>query len=139
MKRYLCTIALAGLLGGATSAAQVPSPRSTPPTFPRDEQQTVPSRPETQQPVETPSPASSSVDLQARVQDALRRQLPTSADQVKVNVADDGSLQLTGTVSTDRERQQVEKVTHSAAPNHAILNKLGVSGPNPNSGMSSRG
>lgn len=138
MKRYLSTFALAGLLSGGAILAQQPPPGRTMPTFPQDRQTVPPTRPEIQPPSETPpSPASSTADLQARVQDALRQQLPASADQVKVSVADDGSLELRGTVATDRERQQIEDVAHSAAPNHAITNKLTVSGSV--SGTSTRG
>ncbi|HKR31220.1 MAG TPA: hypothetical protein VJT08_12110 [Terriglobales bacterium] len=66
-----------------------------------------------------------------------RAEYPT--DQVKVGVADDGSLALKGTVATDRERQQIEDVARSAAPNHTIGNNLKVSGSVSSSGMSSRG
>lgn len=151
MKRHLCAFAFAGLLSGGFALAQQPPPGSTPPTFPRTQQQTTPptfpqdqqepvppTRPEIQPPAEAPPPATSpTADLQIRVQDAIRQQLPASADQVKVSVADDGSLELRGAVSTDRERQQIEDVARSAAPNHTIVDKLTVNGSV--SGMSSRG
>jgi hypothetical protein len=63
-----------------------------------------------------------------RVQKALRQQLPEAADEVGVNVSDDGSLELVGAVVCVREREHVEEVARSAAPNYVIVNKLRVGG-----------
>src|SRR5919108_3663301 len=42
MNRHLCTLALAGLLSGGAALAQQTPPASTPPTFPQDQQKTMP-------------------------------------------------------------------------------------------------
>lgn len=72
--------------------------------------------------------AASSTKAQSDIQSALRKQLPASADNVNVSVSDDNKIQLTGTVSSDTEKQQVEQIARSAAPSAEIVNKLNVSG-----------
>lgn len=76
--------------------------------------------------------ASGGAKAQSDIQSALRKQLPASADAVTVSVTDDNKVQLTGTVSSDAEKQQVEQIAHSAAPNMEIVNKLNTSS-SPNS------
>lgn len=62
------------------------------------------------------------------IQTALHKQLPNVADNVTVSSTDDSKIQLAGTVSSDAEKQQVEQIARSAAPNSEIVNKLTVSG-----------
>ena len=66
---------------------------------------------------------------QSQIQDALQRQLPSAAGNVTVSIADDNSIQLTGTVTTDDQKKQAEQIAHSAAPDQTIINSLSVSGP----------
>jgi osmotically-inducible protein OsmY len=73
------------------------------------------------------SSAAASTKAQSDIQSALRKQLPASADNVTVTVSDNNKIQLSGTVSSDTEKQQVEQIAHSAAPNVDIDNKLTVS------------
>lgn len=67
-------------------------------------------------------------NAQADIQSALRKQLPNVADNVTVSSTGDNKIQLSGTVSSDAEKQQVEQIAHTAAPNVEIVNKLTVSG-----------
>jgi osmotically-inducible protein OsmY len=71
--------------------------------------------------------AGASTKAQSDIQSALRKQLPASADSVTVSVSDDNKIQLSGSVSSDTEKQQVEQIARSAAPNVEIVNKLNVS------------
>lgn len=95
--------------------------------------QSTPSTPSTQQPDNSQvgqsgaSSAAASTKAQADIQSALRRQLPASADNVTVSAGDNNKIQLSGTVSSESEKQQVEQIAHSAAPNVDIDNKLTVS------------
>jgi osmotically-inducible protein OsmY len=74
-------------------------------------------------------------NAQADIQTALRKQLPNVADNVTVSSTDDNKIQLSGTVSSDAEKQQVEQIAHTAAPNAEIVNKLTVSSSNSPSSM----
>ncbi|HEY6250344.1 MAG TPA: BON domain-containing protein [Candidatus Angelobacter sp.] len=65
---------------------------------------------------------------QSDIQAALHKQLPNVADNVTVSSTDDNKIQLAGTVSSDAEKQQVEQIARTAAPNADIVNKLTVSG-----------
>ncbi|HLJ27439.1 MAG TPA: BON domain-containing protein [Candidatus Angelobacter sp.] len=98
--------------------------------------QTTPSTPPSQQPGAQQMPdrsptaqtsAGDSTKAQSDIQSALRKQLPASADNVTVSVGDGNKIQLTGTVGSDTEKQQVEQIAHSAAPNVDLDNKLTVS------------
>ena len=62
------------------------------------------------------------------IQAALHKQLPNVADNVTVSTTDDNKVQLSGTVSSDAEKQQVEQIARTAAPNADITNKLTVGG-----------
>jgi osmotically-inducible protein OsmY len=97
--------------------------------------QTMPSTPPSQSgaqqtPDQSPAGqtgAAASTKAQSDIQSALRKQLPASADSVTVSTTDDGKIQLSGSVSSDTEKQQVEQIARSAAPNVEIVNKLNVS------------
>lgn len=99
--------------------------------------QTMPSTPSSQSGAQQQTPdqsqagqssAAASTKAQSDIQSALRKQLPSSADNVTVSVTDDNKIQLAGSVSSDTEKQQVEQIARSAAPNTEIVNKLNVSG-----------
>lgn len=90
--------------------------------------------PSTSQPSQTPDNSqmgqkgAGSGNAQSDIQSALRKQLPNVADNVTVSSTADNKIQLAGTVSSDAEKQQVEQIARSAAPNSEIVNKLTVSG-----------
>src|SRR5579864_8309394 len=67
-----------------------------------------------------------SATAQSDIQSALRKQLPNVADNVTVSSTDDNKIQLSGTVSSDAEKQQVEQIARTAAPSADIVNKLTV-------------
>jgi len=69
-----------------------------------------------------------SASAQSDIQSALRKQLPNVADSVTVSSTDDNKIQLSGTVSSDAEKQQVEQIARTAAPSADIVNKLTVGG-----------
>ncbi len=111
---------------------------STPPTFPEGQknpsvnpgQTTRRQNPAQANPAsQTDAPTMSPAKAQNQIQDALRKQLPASADSVVVGVLSDNRIQLSGTVSSERERQQIEQVARSAAPDQVILNSIAVSSP----------
>jgi osmotically-inducible protein OsmY len=83
------------------------------------------------------SSAAASTKAQSDIQSALRKQLPASADNVTVSVTDDNKVQLSGSVASDSEKQQVEQIARSAAPNVDIVNKLSVSGSSSGPGSTS--
>lgn len=145
--------------------AQYPqNPAGTPPTFPEgtkqdpDAAQTQPQNPDQypqtspnpktnpdqyppQNPDQTPTaanpapPPSSLTHAQTAVEDAIRKQMPSSADKVSVGITDDNRLQLSGNVNTEQEKQKIEQIAQSAAPEANIVNSISVgnppSGPNP--------
>jgi len=74
-----------------------------------------------------------STKAQSDIQSALRKQLPASADNVTVSTTDDGRVQLAGVVASESEKQQVEQIARSAAPNAEIVDRLTVTGSNPGS------
>lgn len=130
--RHLYRMALTLVLGMGCALAQAGMQRepSTPPTFPS---QQLPSQqpPTMQHPDENAGQAGAASTTvlpkaQADIQSALRRQLPASADSVTVSISDDNKIQLTGTVTSDTEKNQVEQIAHSAAPDLSIVNKLQV-------------
>ena len=69
------------------------------------------------------------LQAQSQIQDALQRQMPSGAGNVSVSVANDNAIQLTGTVATDDQKQQAERIAHAAAPDQTIVNNISVSGP----------
>lgn len=125
--KNLHRMALILVFGAGFALAQtgMQNPPSTPPTFPSQQQPTM------QHPDESTgqSAAASTTALpkaQADIQSALRRQLPASADSVTVSVTDDNKIRLSGTVSSETEKNQIEQIAHSAAPDLSIVNKLRV-------------
>ena len=129
MMKHLYRMAFILVFGAGFAMAQtgMQNPPSTPPTFPN--QQQLP--PTTQHPDESGGQAGapSTTTLpkaQADIQSALRRQLPASADSVTISVTDDNKIQLSGTVTSETEKAQIEQIAHSAAPDLSIVNKLQV-------------
>lgn len=105
------------------------TPHTTPPTFPEGHRQNPtesrPNNPEQANPAEpVGTPSGSLSQAQSQVQDAINKQLPSAG--VVVNTTDDGKLQLSGTVSSERQKQQAEDIARSAAPNQSIVNKISV-------------
>lgn len=121
MKLYRMVLIL--VFGTGFALAQ--NPPSTPPTFPSQQQQ-----PTTQHPDEAAGQASaSSTDLvkaQSDIQSALRKQLPASADSVTVSSTADNKIQLSGAATSETEKNQVEQIARTAAPNVEIVNKITV-------------
>jgi osmotically-inducible protein OsmY len=52
-----------------------------------------------------------------------------TGDLVRVSVADDGSLQLSGTVDTPEQKQRAEDIARSTTTNQSIINKITVRNP----------
>src|SRR5262249_2741415 len=121
--RLLFILALGS--GFALAQTGMQNPPTTPPTLPSQQQ------PGMQHPDEnTGQPASNTtiVKAQSDIQTALRRQLPASADSVTVSTTDDNKVKLSGTVSSETEKNQIEQIARSAAPDVKIENKLTVAG-----------
>src|SRR5215510_408905 len=121
--RLLFILALGS--GFALAQTGMQNPPTTPPTLPSQQQ------PGMQHPDEnTGQPVSNTtiVKAQSDIQTALRRQLPASADCVTVSTTDDNKVKLSGTVSSETEKNQIEQIARSAAPDVKIENKLTVAG-----------
>lgn len=121
--KYVYKLAFILVIGTAFALAQTGAGQSSPSTSPSQQ-------PGAQTPDSSPmgqSGAGSAAKAQSDIQTALRKQLPASADNVTVSVGDNNKIQLSGTVSSDTEKQQVEQIAHSAAPGVDIDNKLTVS------------
>src|SRR5262249_21011954 len=149
---------LALSVGLAAAAQQQDRPGTTPPVVSSDTPQQnpdqmppAPANPDrrTQTPVspdedKPPSSQTSTMtrgsgasQAQSQIQDALQRQMPSGAGNVTVSVASDNSIQLTGTVSSDDQKKQAERIAHAAAPDQTIINNLSVSGTSGGQGSSS--
>ncbi|HEX5434157.1 MAG TPA: BON domain-containing protein, partial [Candidatus Angelobacter sp.] len=64
---------------------------------------------------------------------AIQKQMPSSADKVSVGITSDNRIQLKGNVDTEQEKQQIEQVAQSAAPDATIVNNISVGNPSPGS------
>ncbi len=160
MTRYIHKFALFLALGASCVFAQQGTRQgqapTTPPTFPGQQQpnpttnpdqtpgqQTPPANPEQSGTLGQTGTTSTTAITQAqtRIQSALRQQLPASADSVNVGLSEDNKIQLTGTVSSEQEKKQIEQVARSAAPDQIIINSISVSSsstlPTPPSSSSS--
>ena len=71
--------------------------------------------------------ATSPASAAGQIQDALQKQSPTLASKVNVTVAPDSSIQLSGTVDTQQQKDQAEQIARTAAPNQQVTNDLKVS------------
>lgn len=123
--KYVYKLAFILVIGTAFALAQTGAGQSSPSTSP-SQQPGVQQTPESS-PMGQSGSAGAAAKAQADIQTALRKQLPASADNVTVSVGDNNKIQLSGTVSSDTEKQQVEQIARSAAPGVDIDNKLNVS------------
>ena len=146
--KHLYKLAFILVFGAGLSVAQTgatgQSPATTPPTLPSGQQQpSTQSNPDQSPMGQTGTSSTTAITkAQSDIQTALRKQLPASADSVTVSVSDDNKIQLNGTVSSDTEKQQIEQIARSAAPDQTIVNKIIVSGSStkpPSSSISGQG
>lgn len=132
--KYLYRLMFIVVFGAGMSLAQTGSaqnPPTTPSTFPSGQS----GGDQTSTMGQTGTTSTTAITkAQSDIQDALRKQLPASADSVTVSVSDDNNLELNGTVSSDTERQQIMDVAKAAAPDQKIDNKLKVSAAPPMGG-----
>jgi osmotically-inducible protein OsmY len=152
--KYLYKLAFILVFGAGMSLAQTgatgQSPATTPPTFPSGQSGTQTTNPDQSNPNPSTNPDQTSTmgqtgttsttaitKAQSDIQNALRRQLPASADSVTVSVSDDNKIELHGTVSSDTERQQIMDVAKAAAPDQKIENKMKLAAAPPVGGNSS--
>lgn len=132
--KHLYKLAFILVFGVGLSVAQTgatgQNPATTPPTFPSGQQQpSTQSNPDQSPMGQTGTSSTTAITkAQSDIQTALRKQLPASADSVTVSVSDDNKIQLNGSVSSDTEKQQIEQIARSAAPDQTIVNKITVSG-----------
>lgn len=160
--KFGCILALSFAVSIPALGQQYPQnpPGSTPPTFPEGTKQnpdtTQPQNPDQypqtspnpqtnpdqyppQNPDQTPTaenpapPPSSLTRAQAAVENAIQKQMPSSADKVSVDITSDNRIQLKGNVDTEQEKQQIEQVAQSAAPDTTIVNNISVGNPPPGS------
>ena len=162
--KFGCILTLSFAVSLPALAQYPQNPAGTPPTFPEgtkqnpDATQTQPQNPDqypqtspnpktnpdqypSQNPDQTPTaenpapPPSSLTQARSAVENAIRKQMPSSADNVTVGITDDNRIRLSGNVNTEQEKQQIEQVAQSAAPEATIVNGISVgnppSGPNP--------
>lgn len=146
--KHLYKLAFILVLGAGLSVAQTgatgQNPPTTPPTFPSGQQQPGTQSNPDQSPMGQTGTSSTTAITKAQsdIQTALRKQLPASADSVTVSVSDDNRIQLNGSVSSDTEKQQIEQIARSAAPDQTIVNKITVTGSSampPSGSMSGQG
>ena len=127
--KHLYKLAMILVFGAGFAVAQTgvqSPPPTTPSTFPSQQQPGAQHLPdETSGQASTPS-TTAITKAQADIQTALRRQLPASADSVSVTTTDDSKIKLSGTVSSETEKGQIEQIARSAAPDMKIENKLTV-------------
>src|SRR2546426_23730 len=73
-------------------------------------------------------PASSdSATLQTTIQDKLKSEPLLSSSNVNVNVTD-STIELSGTVSTGKEKQTAERIAQSYAGNRKVVDRITVTG-----------
>jgi len=113
-------------LTGGVALAQGTSPQSTSPsggqqstTSPTQAQPGTPGQAST-------TPSASLSQAQSQIQDALSKQMPSSGVSVSINSKN--QLELTGTVSSQSDKQHAEDIARSAAPSQTIINKIKASG-----------
>ena len=126
MRKHLLRVLMVAALTGGLALAQATSPQSTSPsagqqstTSPTQTQPATPGQAGT-------TPSASLTQAQSQVQDALSKQMPSSGVSVSINSKN--QLELTGTVSSESDKQRAEDVARSAAAGQTIINKIKVSG-----------
>lgn len=123
---YKIIVVLACASGFAFAQTGMQAPPSTPPTFPSQQQQPGIHNPDENTGQNGAASTTALPKAQADIQSALRRQMPASADSVTVSLTDDRRIQLSGTVTSETEKNQIEQVARSAAPDLSIVNNLKV-------------
>lgn len=139
MKNKLFQIVLALSCAATFAVAQPPASQTVPPsqnpepvpgqTQPGYPPGTVQQRPEQLPQEQTPTTpqATSPMAAVSQIQDALQKQSPTLANKVNVTVAPDSSIQLSGTVDSERQKDQVDQIARDAAPNQPLTDNITVS------------
>jgi osmotically-inducible protein OsmY len=90
--------------------------------LPEQQQQQLP-----QEQTPTAPQATTSTAAAGQIQDALQKQSPMLANKVTVSIAPDNSIQLSGTVDSQDQKDQAEQIARSVAPNQALTNGIKVS------------
>lgn len=131
--KQLYKLVLILIFGTGLSVAQAAMgrpPQTAPPTFPSQQQQ-----PGTQHFPDEGAPMGQSgttsttaiTKAESDIQAALKRQMPSKAENVTVSTTDDNKIQLAGVVNSNADKVQVEQLARSVAPDQTIVNKLKVS------------
>lgn len=154
MSQVICTFALLAGTAGMMMAQTQAQPSTTPPVVSSDTPQQNPDRmpqspnsvdgkpqaptnpdedkPSSSQTTTMPSNTqprgNTASQAQSQIKDALQQQMPSGAGNLTVSVAENNSIQLTGTVATDDQKKQAEQIAHAVAPDQTIVNNLSVSG-----------
>ena len=137
MRKYLSKILLVMGVSGAFAFAQATSPQSSSspdqsasPGASSSSQSASPSSsqyPSTSSSSQAGSAASGSLSqAQSQIQEALTKQMPSS--NITVSATSDNQLQLSGSVSSESDKQRAEDIAKSAAPGQTVVNKIKVSG-----------
>lgn len=132
MKR-LYKFVLVLLFGTGLSVAQAGMgrpPQTTPPTFPSQQQPGGQHFPDAGAPMGQAGTTSTIATTKAEsdIHAALKQQMPSKTENVKVSVTDDNKIKLSGLVNSTADKVQVEQIARSVAPDQTIVNKLKVSG-----------
>jgi osmotically-inducible protein OsmY len=125
-----------------SGTAQTPSTSQSPPTpneppnsqtSPNGSMTQTPSSPEqvpTSQQQTPGAPAAAGGDIQMQVQNALQKEPTLSNDNINVSVTDD-TIELNGTVASNKEKQTAKRIAQSYAGNRKVKEHLTVSGQAP--------
>jgi osmotically-inducible protein OsmY len=125
MRKHLSRILIVAALTGGVALAQGTSPQSTSPS--EGQQSTSPTQAQPGTPGQaSTTPSASLSQAQSQIQDALSKQMPSSSVSVSINSKN--QLELTGTVSSQSDKQRAEDIARSAAAGQTIINKIKVSG-----------
>jgi len=126
MRKHLSRILIVAALTGGVALAQGTSPQSTSPSA-GQQSTTSPTQAQPGTPGQTSTtPSASLSQAQSQIQDALSKQMPSSSVSVSINSKN--QLELTGTASSQSDKQRAEDIARSAAPGQTIINKIKVSG-----------
>ena len=126
MKQFLCTVALSCGLVALPTLAQTSSQSSNP--------SGSSSATAAQQSSGTSASADSS-SIQSNVSTALQKDDQLAGQNVNAQVKNQ-NITLTGTVSSQAQKDHAEQVATQAAPGYTVKNKIKVSGSNGNSSSS---
>jgi osmotically-inducible protein OsmY len=120
----------AGSIVGNTTAASGVQTGSAPATLPQSDQPAAAASTSTTSSAsasQTPMSASSgTADLQTSISNAIKNEPTLSGASISVNVTD-ASIELSGTVANDKQRQTANSLAQSFAQNRKVVDKLTVS------------